>query len=104
MSIKAISTEMTNEEIIELFWHRDERVISVTDRKYRAYLFTIAHNIIYDTYYCYECLLDTYLRTWNRIPLTRPSVFSAFLAKITRAENSCTGAPQFCRTKLKFYL
>ena len=71
--------------------YRDERAISVTDRKYRAYLFTIAHNIIYDTYECDECLSDTYLRTRNRILLTRPSVFSAFLAKITRAEDFCTG-------------
>lgn len=47
-----MSTEMTDEAIIALFWNRDERAISVTDKKYRAYLFTIANNIIYDTYDC----------------------------------------------------
>ncbi len=82
--MNAMDTGMTDEAIIELFWSRDERAISVTDAKYRAYLFTIAHNIIYDTYDCDECLSDTYLRTWNKIPPTRPRVFSAFLARITR--------------------
>ncbi len=82
--MNALDTGMTDEAIIELFWQRDERAISVTDAKYRAYLFTIAQNIIYDTYDCDECLSDTYLRTWNKIPPTRPRIFSAFLAKITR--------------------
>lgn len=50
--MNAMSTEMTDEAIIALFWSRDERSISVTDKKYRAYLFTIANNIIYDTYDC----------------------------------------------------
>ena len=82
--MNALDTGMTDEAIIELFWQRDERAISVTDAKYRAYLFTIAQNIIYDTYDCDECLSDTYLRTWNKISPTRPRIFSAFLAKITR--------------------
>lgn len=77
-------TGMSDQKIIELFWSRDERAISFTDAKYRAYLFTIAHNIIYDAYDCDECLSDTYLRAWNKIPPARPNVFSSFLAKITR--------------------
>ena len=77
-------TGMSDQKIIELFWSRDERAISFTDAKYRAYLFTIAHNIIYDAYDCDECLSDTYLRAWNKIPPARPNVFSSFLARITR--------------------
>ena len=82
--MNAIDNAMTDEAIIDLFWKRDERAIALTDAKYRAYLFTIAQNIIYDTYDCDECVSDTYLRTWNKIPPARPSIFCAFLAKITR--------------------
>jgi RNA polymerase sigma-70 factor (ECF subfamily) len=31
-----------------------------------------------------ECVNDTYLKTWDAIPPQRPTVFSAFLGKITR--------------------
>ena len=82
--MNAIDNAMTDEAIIDLFWKRDERAIALTDAKYRAYLFTIAQNIIYDTYDCDECVSDTYLRAWNKIPPARPSIFYAFLAKITR--------------------
>ena len=78
------NTGIADEAIVELFWSRDERAIAVTDAKYRTYLFTVAHNIIYDSYDCDECISDTYMRTWNKIPPTRPTVFSTFLAKITR--------------------
>ena len=33
---------------------------------------------------CQECVNDTYLRTWNSIPPTRPQFFFAYLAKICR--------------------
>ena len=71
-------------EIVELYWQRDERAIRETDRKYQAFLLSVAYNILRDGYDCEECLNDTYLDTWNRIPPTRPSVFQAFLSKIMR--------------------
>ena len=75
---------LPDEEIIELYWSRDEKAITETDKKYGNYLYTIASNIIDDRMDCEECVNDTYLGTWNRIPPTRPNVFHAFLAKITR--------------------
>ncbi|MBE6590060.1 MAG: sigma-70 family RNA polymerase sigma factor [Ruminococcaceae bacterium] len=76
--------EMSDEEIIELYWKRNELAISQTDRKYGKYLFTIAYNILRDRLDCEECVNDTYLGTWNRIPPTRPTVFRAFIARIMR--------------------
>lgn len=73
-----------DEEIIELYWKRDEQAISETDKKYRRYLFTIAYNILHDNMDCDECLNDTYLKTWNKIPPTRPRILQLFLSKITR--------------------
>ena len=74
----------TDHEIVEMYWARDEKAIDVTDKKYGKYLFTIAYNIVKDNLDCEECLNDTYLQTWNRIPPTRPSVLQVFLSKIMR--------------------
>ena len=81
---KNIKKIMTDEEIIALYWKRDERAISETDVKYRRYLYVIANNILNDDMDNEECINDTYLGTWNSIPPKRPNVFQAFLAKITR--------------------
>ena len=42
----------SDEEIISLYWNRDERAIDETDLKYRRYLFAIAYNILYDQEDC----------------------------------------------------
>ncbi len=75
---------LSDEEIIDLYWARDENAIRETDRKYKGYLYTLAWNILSDSGDSEECLNDTYLRTWNAIPPTRPQFLQAFLAKITR--------------------
>lgn len=73
-----------DEQIIDMYWNRDEQAIQETDRKYGNYLFTIAYNIVYDSCDCEECKNDTYLRAWNAIPPTRPNVFLAFITTIIR--------------------
>ena len=75
---------MADDDIIEMYWQRDERAIHETDRKYKKYLYTIAYNILHDDMDCEECLNDTYLGTWNTIPPQRPFAFQAFLSKIMR--------------------
>ena len=75
---------LSDQEIVDLYWERDERAISETDKKYGSYLYVIAYNIIHDRLDCEECVNDTYLGTWNRIPPTRPHVFQVFLTKIMR--------------------
>ena len=75
---------MSDEQIVELYWRRDERAIRETDRKYQHFLLTVAHNILRDAQDCEECLNDTYLEAWNAIPPTRPKVLQAFLATIMR--------------------
>lgn len=75
---------MQDAEIIELYFARNEQAISATDEKYGAYCTTIAYNILHDGFDSEECVNDTYMRVWNTVPPTRPNIFSAFLAKITR--------------------
>lgn len=75
---------LTDEQIMDLYFAREERAIAETDKKYSGYLHTVAYNILFNEQDAEECLQDTYLRTWNAIPPERPRIFHAFLAKITR--------------------
>ena len=75
---------LSDEQIIDLYFAREERAIEEPDRKYCQYLHTVAYNILANEQDVEECLQDTYIKTWNSIPPERPSVFRAFLAKITR--------------------
>ncbi|MBP5654661.1 MAG: sigma-70 family RNA polymerase sigma factor [Clostridiales bacterium] len=75
---------MTDENIICLYWDRNEDAILETSRKYGHYCYTIAYNILYNNEDSEECVNDTYNRAWNSMPPQRPSILSAFLGKITR--------------------
>ncbi|MBR2354572.1 MAG: sigma-70 family RNA polymerase sigma factor [Clostridia bacterium] len=81
---KLIGENLGDGEIVELYWQRSERAIEETSKKYGRYLHTIAHNILHDRLDCEECVNDTYLGVWNRIPPARPNVFRVFLSKIAR--------------------
>lgn len=43
-----ISGVLSDEEIVALYWQREERAIRATDQKYGKYLYTIAYNILRD--------------------------------------------------------
>ena len=73
-----------DEEIVELYWMREERAIRETDLKYGSYLNAVAFNIVHDTLDCEECLNDTYMGAWNAIPPSRPQALKAFLTAIMR--------------------
>ena len=82
--MRLLKSLMSDGEIIELYFRRDERAISETDAKYGKYLFSVAYNIVHDRLDCEECLNDTYLDAWNAMPPERPAVLKAFLAIIMR--------------------
>ena len=75
---------LEDEEIIDLYWDRDEKAIDETDKKYRKYLFTVAYNILYVREDCEECINDTYVGAWNSMPPERPTYLKAFLTTIVR--------------------
>lgn len=70
--------------IIKLYFDRDEKAIRETDKKYGRLCFTVAVNILGNDADSEECVNDTYLSAWNKIPPTRPNNFMAFICKITR--------------------
>ncbi len=75
---------MEDGQIVDLYWQREERAVTETERKYGAYLSKIAMNILGNREDSEEGVNDTYLAAWNSMPTQRPSVLSAYLAKLTR--------------------
>lgn len=75
---------MKDEEIVALYWDRNEDAIQQTQQKYGAYLSKVAYNILSDIEDSKECVNDTYLAAWNSMPPQRPKVLSTYLGKITR--------------------
>ena len=76
---------MTDAQIIELYFRRSERAISETAAQYGNMFYRISYNILQNREDAEECVSDTYLTAWNRIPPTRPARLSVFLGKITRS-------------------
>ncbi len=75
---------MDDEMILDLYWERSESAINETAKKYGGYCLTIANNILRNNEDAEECVNDTYHKTWDTIPPQRPTIFRAFLGKVTR--------------------
>jgi len=75
---------LTDKAIVQRFFDRDEDVLTDVEARYGSYLFTVANNILQNTEDSKECVNDTYLSAWQKIPPHRPPVLLTFLAKITR--------------------
>ena len=78
------SVTVTDEEIISLFWHRNEDAIAETDVLYGRRLRRLSLGILQNAEDSEEVVSDTYLKTWNAIPKARPRYFYAYLAAICR--------------------
>lgn len=70
--------------IVELYFERDESAIRETDKKYGRLCFYVSFQILGSNEDSEECVNDTYMNVWNKIPPTRPNNFMAFISKITR--------------------
>ncbi len=75
---------MEDDQIIELFFQRNQQGIAETQRKYGNYLQTITYRVLGSNEDAEECVNDALHQVWNRIPPERPSVFRMFLAKFAR--------------------
>ena len=75
---------MDDEQIIALYWGRDERAIEETDQKYGPYLISIARNVLDDPEDSRESVNDTYFAAWKTMPPQRPNILSAYLGKLAR--------------------
>jgi len=75
---------MKDNEIINLYWNRDEAAIAATADTYGNYCYSIAYNILNIHEDAEECVNDTWMNTWKSIPPQRPNNLSTYLGKITR--------------------
>ena len=75
---------MTDKEIIELYWKRDEAAIAATSDIYGNYCYCIAYHILHSKEDADECVNDTWLNACKSIPPQRPHRLSTYLGKITR--------------------
>lgn len=75
---------MEDNRIIELYFARDEQAIRHTAEKYGAYCMAVSMNVLNSEPDAEECVSDTYIKTWNTIPPTRPESLKLFLGKIVR--------------------
>lgn len=75
---------MTDAQIIELYFLRDENAIEESRNKYGIYCRSIAYNILCSKEDSEECVNDTWLGAWNAMPPNKPEKLSLFLGSITR--------------------
>jgi RNA polymerase sigma-70 factor (ECF subfamily) len=75
---------MRDEQIIELYWARDEGAIAESGARYGAYCGSIAMNILVNREDADECVNDTWLHAWEAMPPHRPNALAAFFGRITR--------------------
>ena len=69
---------MEDNDIIELYFARNEAAIAETEKKYSGYCGAVAKNILNKREDEEECLNDTWLSAWNDIPPSRPRFFRAY--------------------------
>lgn len=76
---------MDDRQIIELFTARDEAAIKETEREYGRLCYRVAFNILGNAEDAEECVNDTLLAAWNKIPQTvTPGNLKAFVCGIAR--------------------
>lgn len=75
---------MEDEQIIALYWQREESAIAETERKYGTFCRAIARNILTLPEDAEECVSDTWYQAWNAMPPQRPARLRAWLGRVTR--------------------
>ena len=75
---------MEDNQIVALFWQRDERALDAAATSHGVYCRAIAEHMLGSREDAEECWSDALLRAWNAIPPERPAHLRAYLAKLTR--------------------
>ncbi len=75
---------MEDNEIIRLYHQRDEEAIAQTDLAHGAFCRRLAFHLLSNREDVEECINDTWLAAWMRMPPDWPASLRAFLGRITR--------------------
>lgn len=76
--------KLPDHKIIDLYNARDEQAIKATADKYGNFCMSLSYDILQSRPDAEECVNDTYLKTWNSIPPTKPNSLCAFVCRIAR--------------------
>lgn len=75
---------VTDEEIINLFFERNENAILQAENKYAKLCRCVSMNILNDERDCEECINDTWITVWNTIPPKRPENLKSYICSIAK--------------------
>lgn len=75
---------MTDEEILALYFLREEQAVRETAERYGSCCYTIANRILRSPEDSEECVNETWLRAWKTIPPAYPHNLKTYLTSITR--------------------
>ena len=75
---------MEDHQIVDLYWSRSEQAIAQSQLKYGRMLQSVSYSLLHSHEDAEECVSDTYIAAWNRMPEERPQYLGAFLSKIVR--------------------
>lgn len=79
---------MKDNEIIGLYWERNEAAITASADKYGDYCHSISYNILHNNEDAEECVNDTWLGAWKSMPPQRPERLSTYLGKSPETSRS----------------
>lgn len=82
--MKRKENDMDDRKIIELFFARDEKALSESQKKYGRYCESISRNILSSDEDSEEVLNDTLLSAWNSIPPEEPKSLKSYLGTLAR--------------------
>lgn len=68
------TTSITDAQIVDMYWQRNETAISETQHKYGRYCNYIADNVLHNAQDAEECVNDAYNRLWTLIPPAKPGI------------------------------
>lgn len=76
--------DISDNNIINMFFSRSERAISALSEKYGRLCLAISDNLLNSREDAEECTNDAYLKVWNTIPPEKPDSLRAYLCRIVR--------------------
>lgn len=75
---------MKDNEIVDLFWKRDETALRESQNAYGNYCMYIARNILFNEQDSEECFNSVLLAAWKSIPPQRPDNLKTYLGRLAR--------------------
>lgn len=75
---------MEDSKIIDLFFERSEKAIVELSKKYGSVCMKVSMNVLNNRQDAEECVNDSYMGVWNRIPPEKPNPLLAFVCRIVR--------------------